>query len=75
MILQTNQSALDELRRDFMGEIVVPDDPAYDEARKIFNASIDRRSSIIAQCANVNDVVRAVRCARSLIDFLLATCE
>lgn len=66
MTLQTNQSALNELRRDFMGEIIVPDDPAYDEARTIFNAMIDRRPGVIAQCANVNDVVRAVRFARNL---------
>jgi FAD/FMN-containing dehydrogenase len=66
MALQTNQSALDELRRDFMGEVIVPDNPAYDEARTLFNAMIDRRPSMIAQCANVNDVVRAVRFARNL---------
>lgn len=65
MILHTHQSALNELGRDFMGEIIVPGDPAYEEARTIFNAMIDRRPSIIAQCANVDDVVRAIRCARS----------
>lgn len=66
MTLQTNQSALDELRRDFIGEIILPDDPAYDEVRRIFNAMIDRRPGIIAQCATVDDVVRAVRFARNL---------
>jgi FAD/FMN-containing dehydrogenase len=64
MTLQTKQAALDELRRDFTGEIVVPDDPAYDEARKIFNAMIDRRPSIIAQCSSVNDVIHAIHVAR-----------
>ena len=66
MTIQTNQAALDELRRDFTGGIIVPDDPAYDEARTIFNAMIDRRPGVIAQCANVNDVVRAVHFARNL---------
>lgn len=66
MTIQTNQAALDELRRDFTGEIIVPNDPAYDEARTIFNAMIDRRPGVIAQCANVNDVVRAVHFARNL---------
>jgi hypothetical protein len=60
MTMQTHQAALDELRRGFTGAIIVPNDPAYDEARTIFNAMIDRRPSIIAQCANVHDVVRAV---------------
>jgi FAD/FMN-containing dehydrogenase len=66
MTIQTNQAALDEFRRDFTGAIIVPDDPAYDEARTIFNAMIDCRPGVIAQCANVNDVVRAVHFARNL---------
>ena len=66
MAIQPNQAALDELRRDFTGEIIVPDHPSYDEARTIFNAMIDRRPSVMAQCANVEDVVRAVRFGRHL---------
>jgi FAD/FMN-containing dehydrogenase len=64
MALQMNQAALDELSRDFTGEIIVPGNPDYDEARKIFNAMIDRRPSIITQCASVDDVVRSVHVAR-----------
>jgi FAD/FMN-containing dehydrogenase len=66
MTIQTNQAALDDLRRDFTGAIIVPADPAYEEARTIFNAMIDRRPGVIAQCANVNDVVRAVHFGRHL---------
>lgn len=66
MTIQTEQVALDELRTGFMGDIIVPADPAYDEARTIFNAMIDRRPAIIAQCAGVADVVRAVRFGRKL---------
>lgn len=64
MTFQVNQSALDELHRDFIGQIIIPDHPEYDEARKIFNAMIDRRPSIIAQCASVDDVVRAIYVAQ-----------
>jgi hypothetical protein len=32
MTMHTNRAALDELRQDFTGEIIVPDDPAYAEA-------------------------------------------
>ncbi|MBE9192983.1 FAD-binding oxidoreductase [Gloeocapsopsis crepidinum LEGE 06123] len=64
MTVQTNQAALDELRRDFTGEIVVPENPAYNEARTIFNAMIDKHPSVIAQCATVDDVVRAVQFGR-----------
>jgi FAD/FMN-containing dehydrogenase len=61
-----NALALDEFGRGFAGRIVVPGDPGYDEARTIFNAMIDRRPGVIAQCANVDDVVRAVKFAREL---------
>jgi FAD/FMN-containing dehydrogenase len=56
--------ALKELRDGFAGTIITPDEPTYDEARKIFNAMIDRRPTMIAQCASVNDVVRSIQVAR-----------
>lgn len=59
-----NNAALKQLRDGFTGDILTPDAPTYDEARKIFNAMIDRRPSIIAQCAGVDDVVRSVHVAR-----------
>lgn len=59
-------SRLDELRNGFAGEIIVPGEPAYDEARTIFNAMIDRRPGVIAQCANVRDVASAIRFGRDL---------
>lgn len=64
MPIYQSQAALDALRRDFAGDLIIPDDPVYDEARKLFNAMIDRRPSIIAQCASVDDVVHAIRVAR-----------
>jgi FAD/FMN-containing dehydrogenase len=60
------QAALDGLRHGFRGAILVPDDPGYDQARTIFNAMIDRRPGVIAQCADVADVVSAVRFGRDL---------
>ncbi len=66
MIVQNNQAALDKLRQGFEGTIVVPDDPAYEETRTIFNAMIDKHPSAIAQCATVDDVVRAVQFGRDL---------
>ena len=49
---------------DFRGEITRPDDPDYDEQRKIWNGSIDRFPALIARCAGVADVIAAVRFGR-----------
>ncbi|MFF1477957.1 FAD-binding oxidoreductase [Streptomyces sp. NPDC058301] len=59
-------TALAELREDLAGDVFVPDDPGYDEARTVFNAMIDRRPAVIAQCESDADVVTAVRFARDL---------
>jgi FAD/FMN-containing dehydrogenase len=66
LALRVDQAALDELRRGFRGQIILPSDLVYDEARTVFNAMIDRRPAVIAQCAAVDDVVRAVRFGRKL---------
>ena len=43
------------LTAELMGELVTPDDPAYDDARKIWNGHIDRRPALIARCEGVAD--------------------
>jgi FAD/FMN-containing dehydrogenase len=41
-------------------------DKGYDEARTVWNATVDRRPRLIARCASPADVVEAVRTARAL---------
>src|SRR3954468_1402285 len=50
---------------DFTGTVITPDHPAYDTARAVFNAMIDRRPAVIARCNNAADVAAAVRYARA----------
>lgn len=64
--MQIDHTALDGLRRGFAGELILPGNAVYDEARTIFNAMIDRRPAVIAQCADEEDVVRAVRFGRDV---------
>lgn len=55
---------LQTFRAGFKGAVLTPQDPAYDETRKIWNAMIDRRPGLIARCTGTVDVVQAVRFAR-----------
>ncbi len=62
--LTLEETALAELQAGFRGQIVGRDDPTYDEHRKIWNGSLDRRPALIARCAGVADVMSAVKFAR-----------
>jgi len=60
-----SQSIIDTFRREFEGQVLMAGDDAYDTARRIWNASIDKHPGMIARCANRNDVARAVKFARA----------
>jgi hypothetical protein len=57
---QTASSGIDQLRSAINGQVVAPGDPAYDDARKVWNAEIDRRPAVVVQCANAEDVRTAI---------------
>jgi FAD/FMN-containing dehydrogenase len=64
-IMTTLQAGtIEQLKGGFTGEILLPGNGAYDSARQIWNAMIDKRPAIIARCATTSDVVRAVNFAR-----------
>ena len=63
--------AVAALRERFRGQVVLPDDPAYDRARAVWNATADARPAVVARCADAGDVVAAVRFAREW-DLLVA---
>jgi FAD/FMN-containing dehydrogenase len=60
--MQADQIA--ELKNGFGGDILLSTDPGYDDARRIWNAMIDKRPALIARCTTTTDVVRAVAFAR-----------
>ncbi len=56
---------VEDLRVALRGEVIARRDPAYDDARRVWNGLIDRHPAAIARCADVADVIEAVRIARS----------
>jgi FAD/FMN-containing dehydrogenase len=55
---------IEELKDGFKGEVLLPGDDAYDGARQIWNAMIDKRPAVIARSATASDVIRAVSFAQ-----------
>ena len=53
-----------KLQEGFRGEIITPDNPAYDAARKVYNAMIDKHPAVIARCADIADIMAAVSFGR-----------
>jgi FAD/FMN-containing dehydrogenase len=62
--LELDSRAVNELAMSFGGVLIRPSDATYDEGRRIWNGSIDRRPALIARCAGVADVISTVRFAR-----------
>jgi len=64
VVQSVSADAVELLRSRLRGELVERADDSYDEHRKVWNGSIDRRPLLIARCAGVADVIAAVRFAR-----------
>lgn len=54
--MQLDASVVEELRSSLRGELLVPEEDNYDEARAIWNGMIDRKPAVIVQCLGTSDV-------------------
>jgi hypothetical protein len=52
------------LQEGFRGELLRPQDPGYEDARRVWNGSIDRFPALIARCAGVAAIIAAVTFAK-----------
>src|SRR5216684_7808810 len=50
----------------FTGQLLLPADAGYDEARRVHNGLVDKRPALIARCRGVADVADAVNLTRKL---------
>ena len=62
-VRQVRQLDVDAFARQISGGVLGAADDAYDEARKVWNATVDRRPALIARCLTAADVQAAVRFA------------
>jgi len=60
-----SEAVVEEFRANLRGELICPGDDGYDEARRIWNAMIDKKPALIARCAGVADVIESVDFARA----------
>ncbi len=59
-----DQAKVEEFKASLGGELIQPNDDGYDEARKVWNAMVDKRPALIARCKGTADVITAVNFAR-----------
>ncbi len=51
------------LRQQFKGELLRPGQSGFEDARAIWNGMVAKTPGLIARCADVDDVQRAIRAA------------
>src|SRR5215469_3995348 len=54
-----------DLAANLAGNLFLPKDESYDEARQLWNQTVDKHPAALVRCASVEDVVHAVRWTRS----------
>lgn len=57
-------SATEKFRTSLRRPSFLPGEAGYDDARKVWNGTIDKHPALIARCAGVSDVIRCVNFAR-----------
>jgi FAD/FMN-containing dehydrogenase len=63
--ITTDSPDLARLRRGFRRQVLLPNQPGYDTARRVWNAMVDRRPAVIARCASQADVAAGLRFGRA----------
>ena len=59
------EADINAFRASLRGALLLPEEPTYEAARRIWNANIDKHPALIARCVGVADVRQAVDFART----------
>lgn len=59
-----SEAVIAAFKSNLRGELIAPGDSSYDAARSVYNAMINRRPRLIARCADVADVMAAIKFGR-----------
>jgi len=59
-----NDTQIQNFKATLRGALITPQDTNYDEARKLYNAMIDKHPALIAQCVDTADVIAAINFGR-----------
>lgn len=62
-MVEASEEVYSSLHRRFKGELLRPGESGYEDARIIWNGMVARTPGVIARCADVGDVQRAIRAA------------
>src|SRR5690242_2844031 len=63
--LLTTASIFERLSTSLDGELVLPSDPSWDEARTAWNLAVDQRPAAVVLPESTADVAETIRAARS----------
>jgi len=57
-------ATLEAMRTELRGPVISPQDAGYDQARKVYNAMIDKRPAALVPCGDAGDVMAALAFVR-----------
>ncbi len=49
------------LKGEARGDVILPGDAAYEQARRVYNAMIDKRRAVVVTCVDSGDVMPVCR--------------
>jgi FAD/FMN-containing dehydrogenase len=61
----TTTAPYEDLAAGMRGDLITPDNAAYDEVRAVYNGMIDKRPAAVARCRDTADVISCVRFGRA----------